>query len=78
MYDEYDPETEALSMARTTGYMCTAVARMVLDGTYSQKGISPPEYVGMTDGCCDRIMSELRDRRIEYTMMSDLIREQSS
>ena len=27
LYDEYDPATGTLSMARTTGYTCTAVAR---------------------------------------------------
>ena len=50
MYDEYDPATGALSMARTTGYTCTAVAHMVLEGSYSQKGISPLEFVGRIKG----------------------------
>jgi saccharopine dehydrogenase-like NADP-dependent oxidoreductase len=68
MYDEYDPETDALSMARTTGYTCTAVARLVLNNGYSQKGISPPEYVGMVDGCKDRVMNDLKERGIEYKL----------
>jgi len=68
MYDEYDPETGALSMARTTGYTCTAVARMVLDGTYSQKGISPPEFLGLVPGCWESVEQYLKDRGVTCKM----------
>ncbi len=68
LFDEYDPATGALSMARTTGYTCTAVARLVLDGVYSQEGISPPEFVGRADGCRDRVEKYLEDRGVRYRM----------
>jgi lysine 6-dehydrogenase len=68
MLDEYDPETGALSMARTTGYTCTAVARLVLDGGYSQKGISPPEFVGRVDGCWEIVKRYLEDRGVHSSM----------
>jgi saccharopine dehydrogenase-like NADP-dependent oxidoreductase len=68
LYDEYDPATGALSMARTTGYTCTAVARLVLDGGYSQKGISPPEFVGRVDGCRERVEKYLGDRGVRCRM----------
>ena len=68
LYDEYDPTTGALSMARTTGYTCTAVARLVLDGDYSQKGICPPEFVGRADGCRERVEKYLEDRGVRYRM----------
>jgi len=68
MVDEYDPATGALSMARTTGYTCTAVTRLVLDGSYSQKGISPPEFVGRVDGCWESVEKYLKDRGIHCTM----------
>jgi len=68
LYDEYDPATDTLSMARTTGYTCTAVARLVLDGVYSQKGISPPEFVGLTDGCRERVDKYLEDRGVRCQM----------
>jgi lysine 6-dehydrogenase len=64
MYDEYDSDTGVLSMARTTGYTCTAVARLVLDGKYSQKGISPPEFVGRVDGCWESVGRYLEDRGV--------------
>jgi len=64
LHDEYDPATGALSMARTTGYTCTAVARLLLDGGYSRKGISPPELVGRAGGCRERVENYLEDRGI--------------
>jgi len=68
MVDEYDPATGALSMARTTGYTCTAVTSLVLDGGYSQKGISPPEFVGRVDGCWESVEKYLEDRGVHCTM----------
>ena len=68
LYDEYDSATGALSMARTTGYTCTAVARLVLDGGYSQEGISPPEFVGRADGCREHVEKYLEDRGVRYRM----------
>jgi saccharopine dehydrogenase-like NADP-dependent oxidoreductase len=68
MYDEYDPATGTPSMARTTGYTCTAVTRMVLDGGYSQKGISPPEFVGRVDGCWESVERYLEERGVRCKM----------
>jgi saccharopine dehydrogenase-like NADP-dependent oxidoreductase len=68
MVDEYDPETMTLSMARTTGYTCIAVTRLVLDGSYSQKGIIPPEFVGRADGCWKSVEKYLEDRGVRCTM----------
>lgn len=70
MYDEYDPVTGALSMARTTGYTCNAVTRLVLDGTYSQKGISPPEFVGRAEGCWRSVEKYLKDRGVNISKES--------
>jgi len=68
LYDEYDPTTGALSMARTTGYTCTAVARLVLDGGYSREGICPPEFVGRANGCRERVEEYLEDRGVRSRM----------
>jgi saccharopine dehydrogenase-like NADP-dependent oxidoreductase len=68
LYDEYDPTTGALSMSRTTGYTCTAVARLVLDGEYSQEGICPPEFVGRANGCRERVEEYLEDRGVRCRM----------
>ena len=39
LLDRYQDETT--SMARTTGFTCTAVANLVINGTYKRIGISP-------------------------------------
>tara|TARA_B100000768_G_C11283419_1_gene380207 strand:+ start:2868 stop:3980 length:1113 start_codon:yes stop_codon:yes gene_type:complete len=39
-------QNDTISMARTTGFTCTAVAKLVAQGKYSRIGISPPEYLG--------------------------------
>ena len=44
LLDRYQDNT--ISMARTTGYTCTAVANLVVDKAYTKTGISPPEYLG--------------------------------
>jgi len=66
MLDRYDRATKTTSMARTTGYTCTAALRLVARGLYTHKGVSPPEYVGKAPGCWDFIRKELSQRGIHY------------
>ena len=68
MYDEFDPVTGTLSMTRTTGYTCTAVTRLVLDGGFSQRGICPPEFMGLVDGCWESVEQYLEDRGVHCRM----------
>jgi len=68
LYDEFDPLTQTPSMARTTGYCCTAVCRLLLDGGYTEKGICPPEYLGRVDGCWQSIEKYLLKRNIQCTV----------
>jgi saccharopine dehydrogenase-like NADP-dependent oxidoreductase len=67
MLDSYDGETGITSMARTTGYTCTGVARLVAKGLFRRPGINPPEYVGRQEGCYDDLLAGLRDRNIHWT-----------
>jgi saccharopine dehydrogenase-like NADP-dependent oxidoreductase len=53
-------------MARTTGYTCTAVANLVLDNTFTRKGICPPEFVGEDEACFSSIMKYLKARSVNY------------
>jgi len=66
LFATYDNETRMSSMSRTTGYTCTGVARIVLDGAYKRPGISPPSYIGEAPGCLSRILAHLRERRIVF------------
>ena len=63
--DKYDEKTQTTSMARTTGYTCAIVARQVIRGLFSQKGICPPEFLGRTEGCYDDLQTEYRRRNIQ-------------
>lgn len=66
LFDEYDPETGLSSMARTTGFTCTSVSRLIIEGTYKKPGINPPEYVGADEQCYQQIMDDLKDRNVIY------------
>jgi lysine 6-dehydrogenase len=68
LFDRTDTATGTLSMARTTGYTCTAVANLVASGRYSRKGISPPEFVGEDGDCFQYIMDYLAARGVRYTI----------
>lgn len=67
LLDYLDEQTGIHSMARTTGYTATLVARMVLDGSFSRPGISPPEYVGKTSGCMDALLEGYAERNISVS-----------
>jgi saccharopine dehydrogenase-like NADP-dependent oxidoreductase len=66
MLDHYDPATKTTSMARTTGYTCTAVVRLVAAGRFTRKGICPPEYIGRQEGAWDFIRAQLAGRNVIY------------
>ncbi|MEW6747154.1 MAG: saccharopine dehydrogenase C-terminal domain-containing protein [Planctomycetota bacterium] len=64
LLDAYDATTHTTSMARTTGYTCTIVARQVARGLFRQEGICPPEYLGRTPGCYENLLLEYSKRNI--------------
>lgn len=66
LLDHTDKATNTLSMARTTGYTCTAAANLVLDGKFTKKGISPPEFLGEDENNFRFVMEHLSTRGVEY------------
>ncbi len=66
LLDRYDRATKTTSMARTTGYTCTATVRLVAKGGYTRKGISPPEFVGQEPGAWDFIREDLAKRGVVF------------
>lgn len=65
LYDETDRETGTSSMARTTAFPCTIVARMIVDGTIGTQGVLPPERFAAQPGVFERMEAELRRRSVE-------------
>ena len=75
LYDRYDSKTETHSMARTTGYTCTAAAHLVLEGMFTEKGISPPETVATCKECFEFILKYVKDRGVIYEVTEEIITE---
>ena len=61
MLDRFQDET--ISMARTTGFTCTAVANLVVNRDYKRIGISPPEYLGEH---FNFVKNYLKERKVNY------------
>jgi len=66
LFDRYDAETGTTSMARTTGYTCSVVARQVARGQFRRPGINPPEFVGRAEGCYADLLEGLAARHIHW------------
>ncbi|MGA9293699.1 MAG: saccharopine dehydrogenase C-terminal domain-containing protein [Ignavibacteriaceae bacterium] len=66
LFDQFDENTKITSMARTTGYTCSSVARLLMDNHYSRKGISPPEFIGENDKCFADVIKDLEKRKIIF------------
>ena len=68
LLDKYDRENEIISMARTTGYTCNAVANLVLDNKFNRKGINTPEYVGEEEDNFKYVLNYLEERGVYYEL----------
>ena len=64
LLDRFDNDT--ISMARTTGFTCTAVANLVVSGEYERVGISPPEHLG---GHFKFVKNYLEERGVNYKVV---------
>ncbi len=73
LFDRFDPKTRTSSMARTTGYTCTAVATLVLEGIFTQKGIIPPEYAGADERCFRAVLEYQKERGIHYRVTERVV-----
>ncbi len=73
LYDRLDNETGVHSMARTTGYTATMVARLLSKGLYSQKGISAPEFLGKDAGIVKFLLDGLKDRGVVYSETFEIL-----
>ncbi|HMK18422.1 MAG TPA: saccharopine dehydrogenase C-terminal domain-containing protein [Chitinophagaceae bacterium] len=66
LLDFYDHETKISSMARTTGYTCTAAVNLLAQDLFSEKGVFPPELVGKHKKCFDFILDYLKERKVNW------------
>jgi lysine 6-dehydrogenase len=68
--DRTDKVTNTISMARTTGYTCTAAAHLVMEAKFNRKGICPPEYLGEAKDNYQSILAYLKERGVTYKLSS--------
>ena len=66
LLDRTEKSSNTLSMARTTGYTCTAAVNLLAEGRFTQKGISPPEYLGEDESNFEFILAYLKARGVNY------------
>lgn len=64
LLDYYNPDTETSSVARTTGYTCAAMARLVATGQWTEPGVAPAEVVGRRKDCFDFVLAHLEARGV--------------
>jgi len=66
LFDRFDGDTGVSSMARTTGYTCTAAVRLLARGLYTEPGITPLELIGRDPACFGFITKELESRGVKF------------
>lgn len=64
MFDKYDEKRGVTAMARTTAYTASIVTQLVADQTVEDKGVVPPEKLGMNKKFFSRFVSAVRKHGI--------------
>lgn len=64
LHDRYDKQRGVTSMARTTGYTCTAGVHLLARGVFRRKGICPPEFVGEDPTSSALVLAHLEARGV--------------
>jgi saccharopine dehydrogenase-like NADP-dependent oxidoreductase len=73
LFDENDPVRGMSSMARTTGFPCVIVARLLAEGRLATPGVLPPERFATTPGLFDHVVAELAARNVQVTSSGDAV-----
>lgn len=64
LVDRYDYEKKVSAMGRTTAYTASTVAGTLLEGLIDEKGVVPPERLGMDEHISSRIFEVLKRKGI--------------
>ena len=64
LIDHYNVTTETMSIARTTGYTCTAMVHLIAGGLWTEPGLVPPEVVGANSDCFSAVRTHLKKRGV--------------
>lgn len=64
MFDRFDKKHNVTSMARTTAYTASVIAQLVAKKAVIEKGVMPPEKLGMNDQIYRRFLGLMKKRGI--------------
>ncbi|MBI2373216.1 MAG: saccharopine dehydrogenase NADP-binding domain-containing protein [Deltaproteobacteria bacterium] len=64
LLDTYDPVSRLRSMSRTTAFPATVIARLLLEGAFSEPGVHAPERLGTVPSLYASILDGLSTRGI--------------
>lgn len=67
MYDERDEKTGYTSMARTTGFPCVIMARLIAEGVVDMPGVNAPEAIGKNPEAVARFISGMEKRGVRIS-----------
>lgn len=73
LFDRFNGYDGHSSMARTTGYTCTAVAELMLSGAIEIKGVLAPENIITNMANYDKIIAHLTQRGVRLSMSEKII-----
>jgi len=66
LFDRRDERQGIHSMARTTGYTATGVARLLLRGRIGRTGLVAPEFLGQDEDFCRDLLAHLTERGVIF------------
>jgi lysine 6-dehydrogenase len=64
LFDRYDEKQRVTSMARTTAYTTSITAQLLAKKVITERGVVPPEKLGMNEQIYCRFISMMKDREI--------------
>lgn len=65
LLDKYDEKENITAMARTTAYTASILVKLLAENAIAEKGVVPPEKLGMNDKLFSMIFGELKKKGIE-------------
>ena len=66
LLDYYDAQSQTTSMARSTGYTCTAAVHLIAQKLFTATGVFPPEKIGSNKVCFNHIIQYLKERKVNW------------
>ena len=62
--DRYDKKRQVTAMARATAYTASTVAQLLAEKAVEEKGVVPPEKLGMNKELFEKFTGKMKKKRI--------------